>query len=123
MPPSTFFAVVTIGVIGLYLAFAVPIYYRWKAGDDFTPGGWTLGTKYKWMSIARSNWNPWTCWPTKRSADGRRRGDERPGSVVDRGAGVDQPVARRAEVMPAEQELGRTWTLGRGGNDDPHRRA
>src|SRR6202000_2969785 len=49
--PVAFFAVVTIGVIGLYLAFAVPIYYRWKAGDNFTPGGWTLGRKYKWMSI------------------------------------------------------------------------
>jgi amino acid transporter len=49
--PVAFFAVVTIGVIGLYMAFAVPIYYRWKAGDSFTPGGWTLGRKYKWMSI------------------------------------------------------------------------
>jgi amino acid transporter len=49
--PVAFFAVVTIGVIGLYLAFAVPIYFRWKAGDNFTPGGWTLGSKYKWMSI------------------------------------------------------------------------
>jgi amino acid transporter len=49
--PIAFFAVVTIGVIGLYLAFAVPIYYRWKAGDNFVPGNWTLGPKYKWMCI------------------------------------------------------------------------
>jgi amino acid transporter len=49
--PIAFFAVVTIGVIGLYLAFAIPIYYRWKAGDSFVPGEWTLGSKYKWMSI------------------------------------------------------------------------
>jgi len=51
--PIAFYAVVTIGVIGLYLAFAIPIYYRWRAGDDtskFSPGGWTLGSKYKWMA-------------------------------------------------------------------------
>ena len=49
--PVAFFAVVSIGVVGLYLAFAIPIYYRWKAGDSFRTGGWTLGSKYKWMSI------------------------------------------------------------------------
>ncbi len=32
--PVAFFAVVSIGVIGLYLAFAIPIYLRWKAGDS-----------------------------------------------------------------------------------------
>jgi amino acid transporter len=49
--PIAFFAVVTIGVIGLYLAFSIPIYYRWKAGDSFVPGNWTLGPKYKWMCV------------------------------------------------------------------------
>jgi amino acid transporter len=49
--PVAFFAVVSIGVIGLYVAFAIPIFLRWKAGANFTPGGWTLGSKYKWMSI------------------------------------------------------------------------
>jgi amino acid transporter len=49
--PVAFFAVVSIGVIGLYVAFAIPIFLRWKAGANFTPGGWTLGAKYKWMSI------------------------------------------------------------------------
>jgi amino acid transporter len=48
--PVAFFAVVSIGVIGLYVAFAIPIYLRWRAGDNFTPGGWTLGNKYKWMA-------------------------------------------------------------------------
>ena len=48
--PIAFFAVVTIGVVGLYVAFAIPIYLRWKAGSSFTPGGWTLGSKYKWMA-------------------------------------------------------------------------
>ncbi|HEY3736786.1 MAG TPA: amino acid permease [Jatrophihabitans sp.] len=49
--PVAFFAVVSIGVLGLYLAFSIPIFLRWKAGDSFKPGGWTLGKKYKWMSI------------------------------------------------------------------------
>jgi amino acid transporter len=49
--PVAFNAVVTIGVIGLYVAFAIPIFLRWKAGSSFTPGNWTLGSKYKWMSI------------------------------------------------------------------------
>lgn len=48
--PVAFFAVVSIGVVGLYLCFAVPIYFRWKAGDDFEAGSWTLGAKYKWIA-------------------------------------------------------------------------
>jgi amino acid transporter len=49
--PVAFFAVVSIGVIGLYVAFAIPIYYRWKAGGSFVAGAWTLGAKYKWMCV------------------------------------------------------------------------
>jgi amino acid transporter len=49
--PVAFNAVVTIGVVGLYVAFAIPIWLRWKAGSNFTPGGWTLGAKYKWMCL------------------------------------------------------------------------
>jgi amino acid transporter len=49
--PVAFFAVVSIGVLALYAAFAVPIFLRWKAGSTFIPGSWTLGNKYKWMSI------------------------------------------------------------------------
>jgi len=47
--PVAFFAVVSIGVIGLYVAFAIPIFLRWRAGSSFTPGQWTLGSKYRWM--------------------------------------------------------------------------
>jgi amino acid transporter len=46
-----FTAVVSIGVIGLYLAFIVPIFLRWRMGDRFEPGPWTLGRKYKWMNV------------------------------------------------------------------------
>lgn len=48
--PVAFFAVVSIGVVGLYLCFAVPIYFRWRAGDSFESGSWTLGSKYKWIA-------------------------------------------------------------------------
>ncbi len=49
--PVAFFAVVSIGVVGLYVAFAIPIFLRWRAGNSFKPGGWTLGNKYKWMCV------------------------------------------------------------------------
>ena len=48
--PVAFFAVVSIGVVGLYLCFAVPIYYRWKAGDAFPVGRWNLRGHHKWMA-------------------------------------------------------------------------
>jgi amino acid transporter len=48
--PVAFFAVVSIGVVGLYLCFAVPIYYRWKAGDEFPVGKWNLRGHHKWMA-------------------------------------------------------------------------
>jgi amino acid transporter len=48
--PVAFFAVVSIGVIGLYLAFAIPIFLRWRHGDRFESGSWTNGSKYKWMN-------------------------------------------------------------------------
>ena len=48
--PIAFFAVVSIGVVGLYLCFAVPIYFRWKAGDSFPVGKWNLGGRYRWMA-------------------------------------------------------------------------
>ncbi len=48
--PTAFYAVVSVAVIGLYLAFAIPIYLRWKVGDAFEAGSWTNGSKYKWMN-------------------------------------------------------------------------
>jgi amino acid transporter len=49
--PVAFLAVVSVAVIGLYLAFAIPIFLRWRMGDAFVPGSWTLGSKYKWMNL------------------------------------------------------------------------
>ena len=48
--PVAFTAVVSIGVVGLYLAFAIPIYLRWRQGAAFKVGSWNLGKHYKWMA-------------------------------------------------------------------------
>ena len=49
--PTAFYAVVSVAVIGLYLAFLIPIWLRWRMGDAFEPGSWTNGAKYKWMNL------------------------------------------------------------------------
>ena len=36
--PTAFYAVVSVAVIGLYLAFLIPIWLRWRMGDDFVAG-------------------------------------------------------------------------------------
>ncbi len=49
--PTAFYAVVSVAVIGLYLAFLIPIWLRWKIGDAFEAGQWNNGSKYKWMNL------------------------------------------------------------------------
>jgi len=49
--PTAFYAIVSVSVVGLYLAFLIPIWLRWRAGSSFTAGKWTLGNKYKWMNL------------------------------------------------------------------------
>ena len=51
-----FFAVVSVCVIGLYIAYAIPIYLRWRMGDAFQPGPWNNGRKYKWMNLVATIW-------------------------------------------------------------------
>ena len=49
--PFAFFAVVSITVIGLYIAYAIPIYLRWRMGDAFEQSpAWNLGNKWRWMN-------------------------------------------------------------------------
>ena len=36
--PVAFFAVVSVSVIGLYIAYVTPVYLRLRAGDRFKPG-------------------------------------------------------------------------------------
>ena len=48
--PVAFLAVTSISVIGLYIAYTIPVYLRWRQGENFEPGPWTLGSKYKWIN-------------------------------------------------------------------------
>src|SRR4051794_8920717 len=50
VPPVALFAVTWIGTIGLYIAYVIPVYLRWRAGDAFKPGSWTHGERYKWIN-------------------------------------------------------------------------
>jgi len=43
-------------VIGLYIAYAIPIYLRLRQGDRFQPGPWNNGAKYKWMNSLAVIW-------------------------------------------------------------------
>jgi amino acid transporter len=48
--PIAFFAVTSIAVLGLYLSFAIPIWLRFRHGENFEVGEWNNGAKYKWMN-------------------------------------------------------------------------
>jgi amino acid transporter len=54
--PVAFLAVTSISVIGLYIAYTIPVFLRWRMGSEFKPGPWTLGTKYKWMNPIAFSW-------------------------------------------------------------------
>jgi amino acid transporter len=49
-------AVTSIATIGLYLAYAMPIFLRVRLGDSWEPGEWTLGKHYKWIGITACLW-------------------------------------------------------------------
>ncbi|HEX3873093.1 MAG TPA: amino acid permease [Solirubrobacteraceae bacterium] len=54
--PVAFFAVTSIAVIGLYIAYTIPVFLRWRMGDAFEPGPWTLGRKYRWINPIAFTW-------------------------------------------------------------------
>jgi amino acid transporter len=45
--PFAFFAITGICTVGLYIAYVLPVYLRLRKGDDFEPGPWNLGRRYK----------------------------------------------------------------------------
>jgi amino acid transporter len=49
-------AVTSIATIGLYIAYAIPIYLRLRLGDAWEPGEWSLGRHYKWIGIVACLW-------------------------------------------------------------------
>jgi amino acid transporter len=54
--PFAFFAVVSITVIGLYIAYVIPVYLRWRLREAFERGPWTLGQKYRWLNPIAVVW-------------------------------------------------------------------
>jgi amino acid transporter len=46
----------SIAVIGLYIAFAIPVYLRWRAGARFERGEWHLGEHYRWIDPLAIAW-------------------------------------------------------------------
>jgi amino acid transporter len=44
---TAYFAVTSIAVIGLYIAYVVPVFLR-RLSKDFTPGPWNLG---RWSAV------------------------------------------------------------------------
>jgi amino acid transporter len=49
-------AVTSIATIGLYIAYAIPIFLRLREGDSWEPGEWTLGRWYKPIGIIAVLW-------------------------------------------------------------------
>ncbi len=51
----------SISVIGLAIAFALPIILRIRAGESFERGAWSLGAHYKWISPTAVVWIALMC--------------------------------------------------------------
>ena len=51
----------SIAVIGLYIAFGIPVYLRWRAGASFERGAWHLGERYKWIDPLALAWITLIC--------------------------------------------------------------
>jgi amino acid transporter len=49
--PFAFYALTGICTVGLYVAYIIPIYLRFRAGSNFQPGPWTLGGRYRIVNI------------------------------------------------------------------------
>ena len=45
-----------IAVIGLYIAFILPVILRYRMKDEFVPGAWTLGKHYRWIDPIAIVW-------------------------------------------------------------------
>jgi amino acid transporter len=54
--PVAFFAVTSITTIGLYIAYILPVFLRFRLGDKFEPGVWNLGRHYRWINLVAIIW-------------------------------------------------------------------
>lgn len=54
--PVAYFAITSIAVIGLYVAYVAPVFLRVRAGDKFQPGPWSLGRWGRPVGIVATIW-------------------------------------------------------------------
>ena len=54
--PVAFFAVTSITTIGLYIAYILPVFLRWRMGKKFEPGVWNLGKHFRWINAIAIVW-------------------------------------------------------------------
>ncbi len=54
--PVAYFAITSIAVIGLYVAYIIPVFLRLMAGDKFQEGPWTLGRWSRPIGIVATIW-------------------------------------------------------------------
>jgi amino acid transporter len=54
--PVAFFAVTSITTIGLYIAYILPVFLRFRMGDKFEPGVWNLGRHFRWINLIAIIW-------------------------------------------------------------------
>ena len=46
----------SVGTTGLYIAFILPVILRYRQGDKFEHGAWSLGNHYKWINPIAIAW-------------------------------------------------------------------
>ncbi len=54
--PVAYFAITSIAVIGLYVAYVSPVFLRVRAGDKFKPGPWNLGRWGRPVGVVATIW-------------------------------------------------------------------
>jgi hypothetical protein len=86
-----FFAIVSIGTVGLYVAYVIPVFLRLRAGSTFTAGPWNLGRS------SRPPFGPGTPRPTSTGPDrcsSRSWGWSPSGGSCQPGSGSRAPACR-----------------------------
>jgi amino acid transporter len=54
--PVAFFAVTSVTVVALYIAYILPVFLRFRMGSKFEPGPWTLGKHSRWINLIAIIW-------------------------------------------------------------------
>jgi amino acid permease (GABA permease) len=54
--PVAYAAVTSIAVIGLYIAYIIPVFLRLRLGGAFQPGPWNLGTRSRLIGTVATIW-------------------------------------------------------------------